>query len=94
MGLKEFLKPDWRKIVIAFILCGIIYGFLYCFFTEVECLSKTAINLVGGPDAFFESLFDLFLTLEIPITEKILGIIVSYLLSCSLIYVYDKSKKK
>ncbi len=94
MNWKELLKPDWRRVLIAFILCGIIYGLLYCFFSENECLSKTAVNLIGGPDAFFESLFDLFLTLEIPITEKILSIVVSYLLSCSIIYIYDKRNQK
>jgi hypothetical protein len=91
--IKEFLKPDWRKVLIAFILCGIIFGLLYCF-SESECLSKTAVNLIGGPDAFFESLFDLFLFLDISIAEKVSTVIISYLLSCSIIYLYDKHKKK
>ena len=92
--IKEFLKPDWRKVLIAVILCGIIYGLMYCFFSEVECLSKIAVNLVGGPDAFFESLFDLFLIAETSILEKISAVIIAYLLSCLIIYIYDKNKKK
>jgi hypothetical protein len=94
MNWKEFLKPDWRRLLIAFILCGITFGFLYCFLTESECLSMTVINLVGGPEAFFESLFDLFLFLDIPISEKIISIVISYLLSCLIVYLYDRHKKK
>ncbi len=91
--IKEFLKPDWRRVLIAIILCGIIYGSIYCFFSE-ECLSKTAVNLVGGPEAFFQSLFDLFLSIDAPIAEKISTIVVSYLLSCLIVYLYDKHKNK
>jgi hypothetical protein len=94
MNWKEFLKPDWRKLLIAVILCGITYGLLYCFLPETECLPKTVVNLIGGPEAFFESLFDLFLFLDVPISEKISAIIISYLLSCLIFYFYDKNKKK
>ena len=93
--IKEFLKPDWKRLLITVILCGIIYGLLYCFSVGGECLSQTAVNLVlSGPQAFFESLFDLFLTLNNPIAEKISVIVISYLLSCSIIYLFDKYKKK
>jgi len=91
--IKKFLKPDWRRILIAIILCGIIYGLLYCF-SSGECLSGTAINLMlSGPEAFFESLFDLFLSVETPIAEKVSIVIISYILSCLIVYIYDKIKK-
>jgi len=92
--IKEFLKPDWRKVLVTVIICSIIYGLLFCFFSEVECLSKIAVSLVGGPDAFFESLFDLFLAVETSILEKISAVIIAYLLSCLIIYIFDKNKKK
>lgn len=79
--------------MVAFILCGIAYGLLYCFLTESECLPKTVVNLVSGPEGFFESLFDFFLFLNISISEKITAIVTSYLLSCLIIFLYDKYKK-
>jgi ABC-type microcin C transport system permease subunit YejE len=92
--IKEFLKPDWRRLLIAVILCSIIYGLLFCLFTENECFVQTAVNLLGGLEGFFGGLFDLFLTADIPILEKISAVIISYILSCFIVSIYDKYKKK
>lgn len=94
MNWKEFLKPEWRRLLLAVIICGIINGLLNCFFIDTECLSAIAVNLVGGPEAFVEGLFDLFLLSNIPIIEKILAVVISYLLSCTIVYLYEKHKKK
>jgi hypothetical protein len=94
MDWKEFLKPDWRRLLIAVVICGIINGLLNCFFVDTDCLSKTAVNLVGGPEGFIEGLFDLFLLSDIPIAGKILAVVISYLLSCLIVYPYEKHKKK
>jgi hypothetical protein len=39
-------------------------------------------------------LFDSFLSLDTPITEKILAVFISYFLSCSIIYIYEQRNKK
>jgi hypothetical protein len=99
MSLKEFLKPDWRKIVIMIILTAVP------FFIS---------PLVGKLDALFSFFFKPFTVTDnmlimsytknfgmnmgiIEMASGIFGIldaIYAYVISCIIILIYDILKKK
>ncbi len=78
---KQFLKPDWRKIVIFAI--SLVTLFLY--------QPTFGIRLVGFPLTVMVK--DMFGT-RYSVPAIIINLIFWYLLSCLLIWFYDKSRKK
>jgi hypothetical protein len=103
MNWKEFLRPDGRKIVLSFI--SAILLFLFGFITGIG-----GDIFVGYPILNTISLILLVFTLEFKITfgveiielpnifEDFLSIIIYwfclYLLSCFIVWIYDKNFKK
>jgi hypothetical protein len=89
MNIKQFLKPDWRKILITVVIMIVFFpghppyykggGFPLCYLCSGNCYGGSNIASCG-------------------ITEKpinlILDIIIWYLISCLIIWIYDKFKKK
>jgi hypothetical protein len=91
MNLKNFLKPDWRKIVLSVILLlWYLSSILIAIAEEGGFNSVLHFIAVFGMLIFFPfSLFYIFFPVDI-----ILSILYTYLLSCLIIWVYDKRKKK
>jgi len=98
MNFKQFLKPDWRKIVI-FIIIFIFFSFAPIWIT-IHCYTW---ECGPGPttSSFFNSLesmankefFD-FGYFNPWISIFFGSIAISYLLSCLIAWIYDKVKKK
>lgn len=100
--LKEFLKPDWKKILIFAIIFGIIGFIIWPLCLDLPTDTRT---LTGFPFTFFilESNggvvlddYDVHIPPEFYIQFFALDIILDYLLSCLIIFVYNKyiGKKK
>jgi hypothetical protein len=98
MNWKEFLKPNWIKIVI-FLIIFIAFS-LMPIWTTIRC---SAWECMPGPttSSFFDSVESMknkefydfgYFTSWISIFFGFL--IISYLLSCIIILIYDKVKKK
>ncbi|MDD5416552.1 MAG: hypothetical protein PHU12_01095 [Candidatus Aenigmarchaeota archaeon] len=81
MNWKEFLKPDMKKIKIFILLSATFSIILYFMFSAVTCFSCTAEQIMT--EAINRLLSDLPYIL-----------VVSYLISCSILTVYNKVKKK
>jgi preprotein translocase subunit SecE len=93
MNWKEFLKPDWRKIVLTIILFTIVTGLKwYLFDTCLGCYN----TYFGVPLAFYEKIVwprENEMT-NFLIFNLIVDIIFWYLLSCLIVWIYDKFRKK
>ena len=111
MNIKQFLKPDWRKIVIFVIILlpsfipSIIIGGCVNNLFNCQFLSGLFYNIFDRLLVVFYTLikFPLFLILReilgIPYQIFLPTILVSfinwfwmYLLSCFIIWIYDKFK--
>jgi len=99
MNLKQFLKPDWRKIVI-FVIIFILLFFIPLF--PKFSILPTPVGVEGGTYIDWKSLYselsvgygtlaDRINYIKIPI---IINCFVSYLLSCFIVWIYDKVRKK
>ena len=96
MNWKEFLKPDWRKILLFFVLFGISslystpyykvfanYGFPMQYFTFIpEENSFCDIEPCPNPG------------LTLSYVNLFINFIFWYLISCLVVHIYPKSKKK
>jgi len=95
MNLKIFLKPDWRKIVLTIIL--FIFGLFASFMSDLLCYPCPKEFLIFRyllmwPDYFIPVNYDFF---AITISAKlIVDIIWTYILSCLIVWIYDKLKGK
>jgi hypothetical protein len=90
MNWKEFLKPDWKKIFSMIIIFILSYIFIpSAFFTydvvgDISCF----LLVVGGKCKGIE------------VRQEFNGIyafftaIISYLLSCLIVWIYNKARKK
>ena len=94
--LKQFLKPDWRKIVAFFIL--VILGLTNNFFywgRNCDLISPGTVNYmipflpVILPECISKDLAQMYNLILYPI-----GLIIIYLISCLIFWIYDKVKKK
>lgn len=84
MNIKQFLKPDWRKIIVLIILS---------YFVGVIMEFPLNWQLPGGGGIFPSGVFwDEASTFKIE--NLILDLIFCYFLSCLTILIYDKFKKK
>ena len=96
MNLKQFLKPDWRKIVI-FLVIFLLNLFLgiksYSFYSATE-------TIYGYPLPFLTVYIELLPPATVVnwnfrnLIIHIIVWIVLYLLSCLIIWIYEKVKKK
>jgi len=85
--LKEFFKPDWRKIVIFIILSSIFSFYTYNrLYQEVEWFCAR-VGYPGCPSL-------MSMTLENFVWYFPLILIISYLLSCLIVWIYDKKFRK
>lgn len=108
MSLKKFLKPDKRKILIflVIIIVSLITGFLgACFGGHGPCyiFPWSYISLVFfSIGTIFTHIGDLFWNEQENIVfiyifsymGIILNILYWYILSCLIVWIYDKVKKK
>jgi hypothetical protein len=91
MNWKQFLKPDLRKIVLFIILMTI--GMYLTFTAYVRPPIDNPMNVL-------QPLFDLpsfivvMMEIDIIPLNYLLSFIYWYLLSCLIVWVYDKYKKK
>ncbi|OGI12698.1 hypothetical protein A3K64_03950 [Candidatus Micrarchaeota archaeon RBG_16_36_9] len=95
MTVKQFLKPDWRKIVLFVILSSIFsYLYLYCVMTVCE---PSIIFLF-----FITSLLYDYLIMPVFLYFWQIGLFIIifitlfywYFLSCLIVWIYNKVKKK
>ena len=85
--IKEFLKPDLRKIVI-FLILFLISSFLRDFYKGLEVSTK-----YGFPIMFYH--WDYYAkTTEFNFVGFIIDFIFWYLISCLIVFVYDKVRKR
>ena len=89
MNLKQFLKPDWNKLII-FILLGPIGVLLMDFSKNYIIIS---ISFLINPFVF---IYSSFLTPQLLFTQifAILDSLYLYVVSCLIVFIYDKVKKK
>jgi len=103
MNLKQFLKPDWRKIVIF------VLFFIFIFSLEFICLPKLEYKMgriveveLYYPCGFLSQIIDYEMYFYVLRGESwlfnyfhlFLDLIISYLISCLIVWIYDKVKKK
>ena len=114
--VKQFLKPDWRKILVTIIIFILFFFFWYYFFNwlpsvpewfgccnsieEGKKISEICEDMPGccTIENFEEKCNSIFNSRKERIfyNNMILFIffILSYLISCFIIWIYDKVKKK
>jgi predicted neutral ceramidase superfamily lipid hydrolase len=100
MDWKQFLKPDWRKIVLTIVIFFIPMGL--GFLIVLEGFAKEAgqeflpfyilriiiiLLLILSP-------FSIILGFLPYVLKELLNLIFWYLLSCLIVWVYDKYKKQ
>jgi hypothetical protein len=101
MNWKEFLKPDWRKIALTIIIFLFFIGYwVYNFFVGIfgwcePCnheyylpWESGACGHCGYPDLLTYILIEIYWPLAI-----IIALFISYLLSCLIVWIYDKFRK-
>ena len=94
MNWKEFLKPDLRKIVITIILFipSFFIVFFMCFPQGNFICDIFRLQFLILVPIFV--ILDLSQSLFVLVLQIISDIIFLYLLSCLIVWVYDKYKKK
>jgi hypothetical protein len=101
MNWKHFLKPDWRKIVLFIIFCVLaVILWVYGHFAPSGPYIKTGILLI---QYYIEKVIFLLLIPGVYIITRfvvnfyvilLVNIVYLYLLSCLIIWFYDKFRKK
>jgi len=93
MNLKKFLKPDWRKIVIVMIFFALSY--IYTVTTLIPALGLTFL-FHGFPLGYFRitARYNVIQASKILWVGLLADIIFWYFLSCLIVWIYDKLKKK
>ena len=104
MTIKQFLKPDKRKIVVFLLL---LFG-LTCILDYISKLYYdiyispyvgvalyNIIPILGYPSFYFEKChFESGCIYQFDTLNLLLNIVVWYILSCIIVWVYDKAKKR
>jgi len=94
MNFKQFLKPNWRKIVVFIVL--LIVSYFRVIFTGIASISR------GAPFPYYiRECSDIMIGGYLPPCSSYINwnyltfdIISWYLLSCLIIWIYDKIKKE
>jgi len=116
MTLKQFLKPDWRKIVIFVALTIILFSIIYSIINAqrewlqarmgIDVFSECCINRGKLEGCASDEIIQRYKTCEgfekyrqnqefLNNISMLLPIaIISYLLSCFIIWIYDKFRKR
>lgn len=103
MDWKEFLKPNWRKIILCIILIfWVSIGFLILFISvgskSSNLISYLIFSILVLPSIpFYNNLFLTLLLLYFKFGIILIGgliIFYSYLLSCTIIHIFNNIKKK
>jgi hypothetical protein len=81
MNIKQFLKPNWKKIVI-FVTISIIFSLI-----DYGISGELIIPIIGLPLPFY-------INYNITYPFLIIDLIVWYFISCLIVWIYDKVKKK
>ena len=90
--LKEFLKPDWKKIILTILLLFFVFLVLFSLTTSIYVLcTEEGFRLHPESCGYIKPALGIELDLS---TIFFISILVSYLLSCLLVKIYDKVKKK
>lgn len=103
--IKQFLKPDWRKIVILLAMIGFTFYGLRVYVDNVFYISfLSKISIVFTAIVIFFSRFAGAFLVGDPGPEGlpnyvyligyVLSFLVFYIFSCLIIWVYNKLKKK
>jgi hypothetical protein len=99
MNLKQFLKPDWRKIVLFAIIFGLLFLFPIIPNYEVFPHPVDVKNFDAGYYVW-HSLYSSFPAYENLMAKTgyiifaiIIPLIFSYILSCLIFWIYDKFRK-
>jgi hypothetical protein len=104
MNAKQFLKPDWKKLLV-FIFLPIVVGLITEFFLFNFQLSQDTINIISIVFHPFLNIIVLFLpsvffTVEQVNIKTIIETIASifdsfylYILSCLIIWIYNNIRK-
>ncbi|OGI12694.1 hypothetical protein A3K64_03930 [Candidatus Micrarchaeota archaeon RBG_16_36_9] len=98
MTFKQFLKPDWRKIVIfvIFLIVSLFFAFYTDISDNISDIFSPLLFVLIFPWYLFLGLISfislssvyLFFISFIPV------IIYQYLLSCLIVWIYDKLRKR
>ncbi len=101
MDWKDFLKPDWKKIILAVIILFLLPFFFYapmlCLFGE--CPPMLGFHFFAFPSAFglFSSVLRGGIINNIYVVAQIIlmfiMIAISYLISCLSVFAYNKPKR-
>jgi hypothetical protein len=98
MSLKEFLKPDWKKILIFFVLIFVtifLIGIPYWAYPMCESGSKCPLLFhFTPPDKILSSNIHLSNGFRIDFIVLFIELLIIYLISSIIIWIYDKVKKK
>lgn len=81
MNIKQFLKPDWKKIVVFLIIFIVLILFSHIF-TSVSTATDTTTGGYYTPSSI----------LTIAPHFIIYLLLISYFLSCLIFWIYDKFK--
>jgi len=93
MNIRQFLEPDWRKIVITIVLFAFLfysfdgkYPIEYMYIAMGGCRETDGgMVCIGSGYGYNWAYFFL---------DIFIWAIISYLLSCLIIWIYDKLRKK
>jgi hypothetical protein len=91
MNLKKFLKPDWRKILIFLVMV-----FLTFLTGKVEPIYESTKFELGYPTFLIKWTHRMppSTSYEWNFVNLFINAIIWYFLSCLIIWIYDKLKKK
>ena len=94
--LKQFLKPDWRKIVILVVLfiISVPTPSMFNLFSNFE--TRYAVYAFGVPFGFFyiSPVVELAPEIYFDFIGLFGNIIIWYVLSCLIVWIYDKFREK
>ena len=88
MNWKQFLKPDWKKIVMTYLITNLLTSIMFYFgasYFFYAVIFSTIIPTILYADVFYS---------VITVIIFLFVLTISYFLSCFIIWVYGKYRKK
>ena len=93
MNWKEFLKPNSVKIIILTILSVVFVPFIN-YDTGIRCIQAPCSAAFTGSFLMYLLFSHNFYVYYFSYVNLILGLIVSYLISCLIIFLINKNSKR
>jgi|SRR3989344_2369872 len=94
MNLKEFFKPTIAKIIV-FIILFISFAPFISYDTGIRCVTiPCPSSATGSLIQYLLFSYDFYIYFPILYTNLIMGIIISYLISCALVSIIKKLRKR